>query len=59
MHTQSYKKPSKTDDKPDAETVLFLYVTVTTACNQNCTVFNTEKNIHLILSILWGVATEQ
>jgi hypothetical protein len=39
MHTQSYKKPSKTDDKPDAETVLFLYVTVTTACNQNCTVF--------------------
>jgi len=30
MHTQSYKKPSKADDKPDAETKLFLYVRVTT-----------------------------
>jgi len=50
MHTQSYKKKKvKADDKPEAETVLFLYVTVTTECNQNCAVFTTEKNIHLIL----------
>ena len=46
MHIQSYKKQSKTDDKPDAE------ATVTTACNKNCTVCKTgkKKKIHLILS---------